>query len=208
MANVYAGKYQEARSQSQAALKLAGHSAGSVYDPAWAYRSVAWAALAEERFTEALGWAEKAVAMYRTRKDAHGRQWLAWSLTSLSTTAFGLGNRSEAQRHLFHGLDIAVRMGAFIPLLHLMPIIPVVLAAEEEPSLKERAVELYAVAESHPFVANARLFEDIAGHHVKAAVACLPPDVVQAAELRGQTLDWWETAGELLEELLSLGWSR
>ena len=94
-------------------------------------------------------------------------------------------------------------MGAFIPLLHLMPIIPVVLADTGE---VERAVELYALAESHPFVANSKLFEDIAGRHIKAAGAALPPDVVEAAQARGRALDWWDTAAELLDELAERGW--
>jgi hypothetical protein len=132
----------------------------------------------------------------------------AWSLAALAGAEYGLGNRSAAQGHLLEALEIVVEIRAFIPLLHLMPIIPLVLAGEEEPSRKTRAVELYALAASHPFVANARLFEDIAGRHVKAATVCLPPDVARAAEARGQALDWWETAAELLGELRDMGWSR
>jgi len=129
---------------------------------------------------------------------------LAWSLAALGRAAHGLGNRSEAQGHLFEALGIAVDMGAFVPLLHLMPIIAVVLADAGE---VERAVELYALAETHPFVANSRLFEDIAGRFVEAAAAALPPDVVEAAQARGQALDWWDTAAELLDELPKLGWT-
>jgi hypothetical protein len=70
----------------------------------------------------------------------------------------------------------------------------------------ERAVELYALAESHPFVAKSQLFEGIAGRCVEAAAAALPPDVVAAARERGRALDWWGTAAELLDELPKLGW--
>jgi predicted ATPase/DNA-binding SARP family transcriptional activator len=201
MVNVYAGKYQEACTQAQAALKLVGHSAGRASDPAAPYQILAWAALAQEQFAEALGWAEKSVTLYRKRKDSLGREWLAWSLARLSRAAYGLGNHVEARRHLFEALGITVEMGAFIPLMHLMPIIPVVLAAEDDPGLKERALELYALAASHPFIANARLFEDIAGKHIAAATETLPPDVIAAAQERGRALDWWETAEALLNEL-------
>ena len=85
-----------------------------------------------------------------------------------------------------------------------MPIIPVVLADAGE---VERAVELYALAENHPFVAKSRLFEDIAGRHVQATAASLPPDVVAVAQARGRTLDWWDNAAALLKELPKLGWT-
>ena len=76
-----------------------------------------------------------------------------------------------------------------------------VLAEEEDPGLKERAVELYALASHHPFVAKAQLFEDIAGKYIVVATETLPPDVIAAAQERGLELDWWETAEALLNEL-------
>ena len=97
---------------------------------------------------------------------------------------------------------------AFLPLMHVVPVISVVLADEDDDALKERAVELYAMAESLAFVANSRLFEDIVGRHISAATASFPPEMVEAAQARGQALDWWETAAELLEELREMGWSR
>ena len=84
-----------------------------------------------------------------------------------------------------------------------MPIIPVVLADSGE---VERAVELYALAESHPLVAKSQLFDEIAGRPIKAAGAALPPDVVEVAQARGRALDWWDTATELLDELAERGW--
>jgi hypothetical protein len=59
---------------------------------------------------------------------------------------YGLGNRAEAQQHLLDALEIAVEIHALIPLLHLMPIIPLFFADTEEPSLKERTIELYTLA--------------------------------------------------------------
>jgi hypothetical protein len=108
---------------------------------------------------------------------------------------------------LLEALEVVVRIRAFIPLLHLMPVIPVLLAEDDDPALQERAVELYALATGHPFVAKAQLFKDIAGRTIRAATANRPPDVVAAAQTRGQALDWWETADTLLEELRALGWA-
>ena len=117
-----------------------------------------------------------------------------------------LGRCNESKRELYQALGTCVEIRAFLPLMHLMPIIPVVLVDDENDGLKERGVELYAMAESLPFVANSRLFEDIAGKHVAAASAGLPPAVVEATQARGQALDWWETADALLSELRELGW--
>ena len=87
-----------------------------------------------------------------------------------------------------------------------MPLIALLLADGECDTLRERAVVLYGLAASHPFVANSQLFENITGKQVAAAAAVLPPEVVGAAQSRGRARDWWETAELLLEELPELGW--
>ena len=50
-------------------------------------------------------------------------------------------------------------------------------------------------------VADSRWFKEIAGKHVVAAAAALPPDVVAAAQERGRARDLDATAQELLEAL-------
>jgi hypothetical protein len=65
----------------------------------------------------------------------------------------------------------------------------------------EQAVELYALASRYGFVANSRWFEDVAGRHIAAAAAALPPDVVAAAQERGCARELWATAEDLLAEL-------
>jgi hypothetical protein len=91
--------------------------------------------------------------------------------------------------------------------MHLLPILPVVLAASENYEHKARAVQLYALAKTLPFVANSKLFEDIAECKLKASVVNLSMDVILSAQNRGQALDIWETAVVLLDELRELGWS-
>ena len=65
----------------------------------------------------------------------------------------------------------------------------------------ELAVELYALASCHPYVANSRWFEQVYGRKIAAVVATLPPEVVAAARERGQARDMEATAAELLAEL-------
>jgi len=79
-----------------------------------------------------------------------------------------------------------------------LPAIALLLADEGE---KERAVELYALASRYPLVANSRWFEDVAGRHIAAVAATLPPDAVAAAQERGQARTLEVTVAELLVEL-------
>ena len=66
---------------------------------------------------------------------------------------------------------------------------------------KERAVEMYALASRYPFFANSQWFDDVAGRHIAAVAATLPPEVVAAAEERGRARDVDATVAELLVEL-------
>ncbi len=107
----------------------------------------------------------------------------------------------KAQQHLIKALEITIKFRAFHALLQVVSAISVVLVEDIDPRLKQRAVELYALGETQPYVAKSQLFEDVAGRYVREATAGLPPEVVAAAQERGRALDWWETADALLEEL-------
>jgi hypothetical protein len=62
-------------------------------------------------------------------------------------------------------------------------------------------VQFYALASRYPLVANSCLSEDVAGRHIAAVAATLPPDVVAAAQERGRARDLEATVEELLVEL-------
>jgi predicted ATPase/DNA-binding SARP family transcriptional activator/Tfp pilus assembly protein PilF len=163
-----------------------------------------WAALAEGQYEEAEPPLQTSIAVSHTSTL---RKTEAEALAALGRAAHGLGGPEEAHAHFFEALEIVVEIRLFIPLLQVLPMIAVVLVDADDPHLKARGVQLYALARSLPFVAKAQLFEDVAGRHIKAATASLPPEVVAAAQERGRALDWWETAEALLEELTELGWS-
>lgn len=69
---------------------------------------------------------------------------------------------------------------------------------------QERGVECYALASRHPYVANSRWFEDVAGRYIGAVAETLPPEVVAAARARGRSRELWATAKEVLAELAGL----
>jgi tetratricopeptide (TPR) repeat protein len=197
MVNVYLGRYEEARAQAE---MVTTQAVSHPYQLGTTQRALGWVALVEEKYTEAQQWIQESLASFRRIGK---REWIARSLAALGRASFGLGNRSKAQQHLYEALEIAVEIGAFIPLQYIMPIVSLLLADQGE---VERAIELYSLALCHPFVSNSQLFEDIAGRHIAALATSLPSDVVEAAKARGRAREMWETASELLEELPKLGW--
>jgi hypothetical protein len=110
----------------------------------------------------------------------------------------GLGHTLQAQQCLTEVLRIATEIGADFSVWVSLPAATLLLADRGEP---ERAVELYALASRYPHVANSYWFEDVAGRHMAAVAATLPPEIVAAAQERGRARDLWATARELLVEL-------
>jgi tetratricopeptide (TPR) repeat protein len=199
-----AGRYDAARTYAQRGISLYQRSGTKMSLTCLGLPKglLGWVAVAKGGFRDAVQPLQESITTFQ---EIHywylSEEFVAWVLAALGRAELGLGNRAKARQHLLQALEIVVEIRAYIPLLHLMPIIPVLLAEEEDLRLKERAVELYAMAESHPFVARAQLFEDVAARYIRAATASLPPEVIEQAHERGRTLDWWETAEALLNEL-------
>jgi hypothetical protein len=123
---------------------------------------------------------------------------MCWAIAGLGYAARGLGQISEAWTLLYETLATAAEIRAFFPLMLALPGIALLLADRGE---VERAVGLYALASRYPLVANSRWFEDIAGKHVNAVSATLPPDVVKVVQKKGRARDLEATVVELLVEL-------
>jgi DNA-binding SARP family transcriptional activator/tetratricopeptide (TPR) repeat protein len=197
--NVYLGRYEKAHAQAK---MLTTQEGSYPYLLGTAQRALGWVALVEEKFTHAHHLMQESVATFR---DIEERERIAWSLAALGRTSYALGNRSEAQQQLYEALELATKIGAFIPLLYIIPIVAYLLADQGE---VERGIELYSMASQHPFVREGQLFEDIAGRQIVDLAASLPSDVVEAARARGKAREMWDTASELLKELPKLGWSK
>ena len=148
-----------------------------------------------EAYTEARRLAQESVAILR---EMRRRSSLAMTLAVLATAERGLGDLSRGQDHLSEALRISAETGAFEPSLSTLPAIALLLADRGE---RERAVELYALASEHPYVANSRWFESVYGRHIAAVADTLPSDAVVAAEERGRARGLEATAVELLAEL-------
>jgi DNA-binding SARP family transcriptional activator/predicted ATPase len=152
-------------------------------------------ALAEQAIPEAL---ESLLAGARAFREVEVPENLGRALAVSSYAARGLGRHLQARQYLVEALEIATAIGAFFPLAYALPAAALLQCDGGEP---ERAVELYALAAQHPFVANSRWFEDVAGREIAAVAAGLPPEVVEAAQVRGRAADRWQAAASLLETL-------
>jgi DNA-binding SARP family transcriptional activator/predicted ATPase len=115
----------------------------------------------------------------------------------LGLAARGLERRPEAWQCLVSALEWASKFRGVPELMVTLAGIALLLADEGQ---TERAIELYALVSSQPFVANSRWFEDVAGQQLTPMAANLPKAVVTAARERGRARDLDATVGELLAE--------
>jgi predicted ATPase/DNA-binding SARP family transcriptional activator len=189
-----AGDYGAARIQAEAVVSLAREAD---YDPGVGYGKIVLGqiALVEAAFAQAYQALQESLF---TSKDAPDDYWNPDQSAWLGLAARGLEHRLEAWQHVASALEGANEGHQFMQLMVALAGIALLLADEGH---TERALELYALASRHPFVANSRWFEDVAGNQLSALAANLPAAAVNAARERGQARDLDATVEELLTEL-------
>jgi tetratricopeptide (TPR) repeat protein len=192
--NVHLGRYDQARAQGLASLALNQELDHGVHI-GYSLLILGEVAIALKEYTEAERLLQESVATFRAIGEQHD---LGLALADIGIAAYNLGHILQARQYLYEALQSAAKVPTFKLLVWVIPVMSLLLADQGE---KERSAELYALASRHPFVANSRWFEDIAGKHIAAVAATLPPEVVAAAQERGKARDLWETAAELLAEL-------
>jgi tetratricopeptide (TPR) repeat protein len=132
---------------------------------------------------------------------------LGQALAVLALAARTLGQSSLARQSLREAMDSVIETqgyskGYYAPRICALLACSLLLIDRGD---FERAIELYTLASR--YVGNSRWFEDVAGKHIAAAAANLPPEAVAAAQERGRARDLWATAAELLADLRN-EWSR
>jgi tetratricopeptide (TPR) repeat protein len=192
--DLHQGQYEEARAHTQAGLALA-RECGLRFRIGFALIMLGCLALTEGTYAEAHRLLQEGVITYQ---EIGQRVDQGWSLAILGYAARGLGDRHLARQHFSEALRTFTEIEAFLPLLYALPGVALLLTNEGQ---VERAVEVYALASRYPLVANSRWFEGIAGQHIAAVAATLPPDVVAAAQERSRAQDLETVVAELLIEL-------
>jgi hypothetical protein len=151
--------------------------------------------LAMQAYADARQSLQESVAVLRAWK---AQSYVGWPLALLAGAMRGLNQLPAARAHHCEALQVSADIRDAWTLLYALPVAALLLADGGE---AERAVEIYALASRYGFVANSRLWEDIAGRHIAALAAALPPDVAAAAQARGRARDLEATVKELLEDL-------
>jgi len=106
-----------------------------------------------------------------------------------------IGQLDSARTHLLTELSGSIDRKANLNLANALAGIALLKAKEGDITT---AIELYALAQRHPFVANSHWFVDMVGQHIEQSAGLLSAEDVQAAHERGEKLDLWETAKGLL----------
>jgi len=193
LAQLNLGLYGQAQNQFQTALSLF-RGVGSQHGIGIALGGPGLVSLGETAYAVALPLLEESVALLRELGQWRGGN---LALVCLAIAARGLGQRPRAWQYLGTVLQMTRGMTEFWVALYALSGAALLLVDEGE---AQRAVELYALASRFPCVANSRWWEDVAGVHIAAAAATLPPEVAAAAQGRGRARDLWDTVAELRDE--------
>ena len=190
--NLHMGKYQQVHERAPKALDQArqlAHKRAIVV----ALENLGMIALAKKDYGEAQERFRESITEFRKLAKSPDE---GGSEACLGLALRGLGCHAKAWNCLKAGLGWAVEEHQFYPLVNALVGIALLLTDEGE---YERALELYTLALKQPYVANSRWFEDVAGGEIATNTANLPPQVAEAAQARGRSLDLWQYAAELLE---------
>ena len=111
-----------------------------------------------------------------------------------------MGETAVARQHLHTELETAVQRQNKLNLANALAAIALLYTLGNQATA---ALETYALAQQHPFVANSRWFADVVGERVTAVAQTLCPETVAAAQARGSALDMWETAESICNSFAS-----
>jgi tetratricopeptide (TPR) repeat protein len=194
MVLLHLGKYEEAYATGRRSLNL--------YEEIgpWGYIDLArgrqsYAALAMASYDEAEQLARQAISGSRRMGDLYR---VSTNLACLGYVFRALGDARASKDAILEALQIATDIKNYIALMWVLPATALLMIDNDE---VVRAVEIIALVKHYPILAKSRWMDDIAGQVVDSAATALAPDVVKTAQARGRTLDLWDSAARLLDEL-------
>jgi predicted ATPase len=154
-----------------------------------------WVTLGQGDYRRAVAILQDSVEEYRQVKLLDE---LAWALAALGQAKLAQGETGEGLAQIHESLQIGKEIGAALGISQALGPCALWVGGQGDPA---RAVALYTLASQHPAMANSRWFDDVYGRSIAALSEQLAAEVVAAAQARGRSMDLWQTAAGLLEEL-------
>ena len=181
-AELHHGQYERARARADESMALASQVGFK-----WGVGAALWCrgcvALAAEAHDEAEQSLQEGIAVL---SDLLNWEEAAAVGATRAVVALRRGRLSLAKQCLCESVRAVVEIGGFFS---PMPTLSAMALYEAHRGREERAVELYALAECSPLVANSRWYRDVIGRPIAAVAGNLRPEVVARAQERGQSLD-------------------
>jgi tetratricopeptide (TPR) repeat protein len=146
-------------------------------------------------YKKAIRLLEKSIDLYQNMGEIVYASWVA---PAYGVVARKLGFGEKAQTMLLQALEIGLVQLSIVPIQLALPIIALF---KVDSGNNEKAVELYSLACTMPFIKNSQWFYDVVGKEMEQVMSEMPVNFVASAKARGKKADVWETAKSLLGEL-------
>ena len=146
--------------------------------------------LANECCDEACALFEQALVSFREGESPSDEIWFSadWALAA------------RTKESLYFAINAVLTSKAYALVHWLLPAAALTLLDQGE---VERAIELYALAETYPAIAKSRWYAKVAGQEIADSAEKLPSRMVAAAQARGRSLDTMTTLNQLRVVLAS-----
>ncbi|MFN8444019.1 MAG: hypothetical protein U0175_24775 [Caldilineaceae bacterium] len=191
----FVGLYEQARLQAQEALRLA-QAVGDIYCMRRARCVLSSVALVQHRYADVQHYFQEELRLLAVGQFK--RSGTILQLVNCGLANYRAGDFTQAEQQLVEALKEGQTLHAMRGIAHGLLLGALLLFAQGKVAL---AVEIHALAQSYPLVANCRWCEDVAGHELIAIAETLPNESVRAAHGRGQARDLASTIVTLLVEL-------
>lgn len=196
-----AGDYQQALTNAERSRMIAG-KLDDQFVQGVAIGFVGWAQLYAGNLHGALQTLREAVAI---TKQTGATMDQVRASAQLGLAQWHNRQPEQARFHCYESLRLCVQVTDPWSLLTAISTTTFLFAVGEHPA---RAVELYSMLLQDRLCAASRWFAEGIGLHVNAAMEQLPAAIIEAALLKGKTLQQQATVVALLEEVRGLGWDR
>jgi predicted ATPase len=123
---------------------------------------------------------------------------LGYAHAMLATCAYAMDQSAIGRHHLIKASDIIRKHQLHNALLWILPAMSLNTIHNNQ---FERAVTIFSLANQLPYVANSQWIKDVVGKKIKEGSANLSPELMQSNKGKTGTLEIWETAVSILDEL-------